>query len=96
MSLFQQALPLQDVRHQPLKGGCAMHAGNPSRGQQAPKNYYDGWSSFKKLKGDAHTPPFVHAWSSPLKIKLMPEVSRHNPLIKLMPEVSLYNPQASS
>ncbi|KAK9812501.1 hypothetical protein WJX73_004560 [Symbiochloris irregularis] len=43
--------------------------GNQSRGQQNGQLYFDGWSSFKRLKNGP--PPLVSATSSPLQIKLM-------------------------
>ena len=39
-----------------------------------PANWYSGWTSFAKMKN--RDPPLVIAYSSPIKCKLTPEVSR--------------------
>ena len=74
-------------------------------GAQDSRQFYDGWSSFKRLRDN--TPPLVIAWSNPLQIKLTPEVCalvpRNMPIIVCrdgsarqlwLQEVS--SPQASS
>ena len=44
-----------------------------AQGRTKGQLYFDGWSNFKRLKNN--DPPFVHTYSSPVKIKLSPEAS---------------------
>ena len=67
------------IQHPPLPTQlqphlCALCAGNQAAlGQTNAQLYFDGWSNFKRLKNN--DPPYVQAYSSPVKIKLTPEVS---------------------
>lgn len=53
-------------------GTCPAGNGRTNTGVANPANWYDGFSSFKKLTNNE--PPLAMRYSTPIKCKLTPEV----------------------